>query len=884
MRQAQRKGDIVLHAVVPVEAHDVHAHLRERNQERTGDAGATGRWDAVDWPRMSQFRFSVRAFLLTAAASAAAGAAAPEVRRLGPPEAPAKAICERCADGDYLIDNGRFEAVIGASHRPDESFYGFRTADALGSIVFVRAEGAGVRGDIMLGTPYLRLGNTTRHVVYDDVSVTEEHGRVQVVANGEWSDETVGRVRFEGRYDIAGSSGRIDVALTVRNAGEQRIENLIWSIFFDPHQIYDFSPADVAAHRALTFRGYPRARHLVGWIDPTPRAAADSDFDWGWDGGMILPDPLPVTLGPGEAETRRYALVIADTPDKALGETWRVLDVPSVPVALGFSSDSDDYFELVVRDAASSALFYRAFLDRPGPVTLELPPGRYTAAAHFFPGTAECTFEAKRGTTGCRLQDPPRARVSVRVVDSAGRPVPGKVTFRGVDGTPTPYFRPHNPARDDGYWESAKNSVFPVHSALEVTVPAGAYRVSASRGPEYSVDERGIDVEAGGSASLTFTIDRVIDRPDLLSMDPHLHTLESDGAVTVSEKIRAIVAEGVDVAIATDHNLPVDYRPALERLGLEGELMVIAGAEVTVPERLDYNTYPMAVRPGEQNHGAINALSTDLGALFEASRRRDANVILQVNHPRSWQFDYFNWHGLDPQGAAYANEGFDLSFDVLEVVNGAVYDSDNNRAVRRDWFNLLRRGYVFPLVGSSDSHEIDRDEPGYSRTWIYHGEKDRGDVTIEKLMQRVRAGHAFASNGPILDLLVAGRYGPGDTFTPSGERVPVAIDVWSASWIEADSVRLYVNGVAQTVPVRTVADAPARHLRAQLQLQPERDVFIVAEVTGTGDLAPVVQSRIGADDEVRVTPYALTNPVFVDVDGNGRFDPPLPEEILIRDR
>lgn len=826
----------------------------------------------------------LRGLLLVAASSAAVCRAAPGVQRLGPPGVPASDFCERCADGDYRVDNGRYQVVIGASHRPDESFYKFRTADALGSIVFVRAKGAGVRGDIMLGTPYLRLGNTTRHLVYDDVSVSKANGHVQALATGAWSGEPVGRLRFEGRYGIADGAGRIEVALTVRNTGERRIDDLTWSVFFDPHQIYDFSPADVAANRGLDFRGYPRGRHLVAWIDATPREDAESDNEWGWDGGMILPDPLPVTLGPGEAETRRYTLVIADTPAAALRDTWRVLDVASVPVTVAFSSDSDDYFELVVRDAASPALFYRAFLDSPRPLTLELPPGRYTAAAHFFPGTAECTFEAQGRDAGCRLEDPPQSRLAVRILDPAGRAVPGKVTFRGANGTPTPYFRPHNPARDDGYWESAKNSVFPVHSVLDVPVPAGTYRVSASRGPEYSIDERRIELAPGAAQSLAFTIQRVIDRPDLVSMDSHLHTLESDGAVTVSEKIRAIVAEGVDVAVATDHNFPVDYRPELERLGLEDELIVAAGAEVTVPERLDYNTYPMRVLPGEHNHGAIDALSTDLSALFEASRRRDADVILQVNHPRYWQFDYFNWHGLDPVSAAHAKPGFDLSFDVLEVVNGAVYDAPHNRAARRDWFNLLRRGYFFPLVGTSDSHEIDRDEPGYSRTWIRHGERDRADVTVAGLMRRVRAGHSFASNGPVLDLVVAGRYGPGDTFTAPGARVPVVIDVRSAPWIEADRLRLYVNGVPQSVLVQQIADAPARHLRAQVELQPERDVFVVAEVTGTRDLAPVVQPRTGGGGDVRVTPYALTNPVFVDVDGNGRFDPPLAEDVVIRDR
>lgn len=829
-------------------------------------------------------RISVIVYVLLASA---VHAASPEVSRLGEAGAPAGAFCERCAEGDFLIDNGRFIAVFGASHRRDQSFYKFPTADALGGLAFLRAKGAGIPGDIMLGTPWVRMGHATRHVVYDEVAVRREGDRVQVAANGAWRNGDGTHLEFAVLYAIATGSDRVDVSLTATNAGTETVDDLTWSVFFDPHQVYDFAPADHVAHGALAFRGYPRALQLTGWIDRTRRVPAESDFDWGWDGGMILPDPQPITLAPGAGETRTYSLVVAAEPRTSLREIWREFDVPSVPVTFDFASLSDEYLEVVVREAESAALFYRSFLDRPAPLTLELPEGRYVAEARFFPGIARCSFEAKGQGAGCRLSDPPRGHAVVRIIDSSGREVPGKITFRGVDGTPTPFFRPTNPAYDDGYWESAKNSVFPLFSELEVELPAGSYRVSGSRGPEFSLDERDLRVVADASESLTLTIDRSIDRPDLVSMDSHLHTLESDGAVGVAEKIRAIVAEGIDLAVATDHNLPVDYRPALEQLGLKDELIVLAGAEVTVPERLDYNTYPMTVQPGKHHNGAVDPLSTDrdLGALFAASRARDHNVLLQVNHPRSWRFDYFNWHGLDAESAAFAEEGFDLSFDVLEVVNGAIYERADNRAALNDWFNLLRRGHFRPLVGTSDSHEIDQDEPGYSRTWIYHGETDPADVTVAGLMARVRAGHSFASNGPVLDLTVAGHFGPGETFKSGSARVPVIIDVRSAPWIEANRIRLYVNGEPQDLPALNVASAPAAHWRAEVELQLEADAFLVAEVTGTKDLAPMVQRRVGANGgETAVTPYALTNPVFVDRDGNGRFDPPLSSAIEIRAR
>jgi len=200
--------------------------------------------------------------LLLLATASAGSAAEIAVMRLGAPGEPASAFCDRCVDGDILVDNGRVEIVIGASHRRDVSFYRFPTADALGSIVFARAKGAGVRGDVMLGTPYLRLGNTTRHVVYDEVAVRREGARATIAAQGSWRGKDGEHLRFEGSYAIDPGTARVDVSLTATNAGEAPVDDLVWSLFFDPHQVYDFSPSDGGEHPGLTFRGFQRAMNL----------------------------------------------------------------------------------------------------------------------------------------------------------------------------------------------------------------------------------------------------------------------------------------------------------------------------------------------------------------------------------------------------------------------------------------------------------------------------------------------------------------------------------------------------------------------------------------------------------------------------------------------
>ena len=112
------------------------------------------------------------------------------------------ALCARCVVGDYLVSNENIELVVGASHRRDESFYKFPTADALGSLVFLRAAGSAIHGDIMVGTPYVRINNTTRHINYEKLEVQHSKGKVTVLASGMYRDDSGARAHFELRLPV----------------------------------------------------------------------------------------------------------------------------------------------------------------------------------------------------------------------------------------------------------------------------------------------------------------------------------------------------------------------------------------------------------------------------------------------------------------------------------------------------------------------------------------------------------------------------------------------------------------------------------------------------------------------------------------------------------
>jgi hypothetical protein len=251
-----------------------------------------------------------------------------------------------------------------------------------------------------------------------------------------------------------------------------------------------------------------------------------------------------------------------------------------------------------------------------------------------------------------------------------------------------------------------------------------------------------------------------------------------------------------------------------------------------------------------------------------------------VNHPRAGDLGYFNNLNLDLESAATALAGLDLNFDLLEVLNGPYYYSSNQAAIE-DWFHLLNRGYVFPVVGSSDSHGIDREEPGYSRTYVSVPNEKGKPLDRPVFISALKAGRSFVTNGPLIAFKINALYVPGDLVQAKGGQVVFSLRVWGAPWVDVDEVRLVFNGERRIIfPVRNKGGLIDKFTQ-EIGVNLTEDTYVCVEAMGRKTLFPVLQrpSETGLPEDGTL-PYALTNPVFVDVDGNGRFDPPLPEKIL----
>jgi len=465
------------------------------------------------------------------------------------------------------------------------------------------------------------------------------------------------------------------------------------------------------------------------------------------------------------------------------------------------------------------------------------------------------------------------------ILDGEDRAIPGRLTFVPAEGPPTPDLFPNAGARPDDL-AVRKNTVASLSGRGAITVPPGDYTVYASRGIEWSIDSRKLSLEPGESAIFSARLRHEVDTSGWVSGDFHLHTLtySGHGDSNLPERIITIVAEGLEFAVATDHNHHTDYRPTMRELGVDDELSTVTGNEVSVPIG-HFNAFPLdpARKPPRSDY-------RDANPLFELLRaepnEHGVRPIIQVNHPRWGSIDYFGQAGLDPVTGLATRATYCDDFDSVEVFNEnagwGYYDADlpgdrsvgaGIHSVLEDWFLLLNRGYRIAAVGNSDSHTVHSAFAAYPRNYVPSDAERPGEIRVADVAEAIRARRVFTTLGPFVEMTVDGA--PMGSEVASEDRAAnVSLRVQAASWIDCDRVKIVVNGdVALTLPV--VETRAVERFRAGLRVPLRGDSWIAVLVEGDDPLAPVVP-----DHGRPILPLAVTNPVWVDADGDGEITSP----------
>ena len=223
-----------------------------------------------------------------------------------------------------------------------------------------------------------------------------------------------------------------------------------------------------------------------------------------------------------------------------------------------------------------------------------------------------------------------------------------------------------------------------------------------------------------------------------------------------------------------------------------------------------------------------------------------------------------------------------------------------------DWMRWLDAGLAKTLTAASDSHGALR-EPGTPRTYVHTGTNAPQDIDPAQVARRIVDGAAMPTYGPVIHVSVAGKI-PGQTASIGDDTFDLRLRVQTASWFGVDRVEIYVSGHLEEVLTDELAGSPGAVVDYDGTVTlptPEGDGFVAVIAMGLDEenlLRPVyldipfgelqlprvaalafgslpifaglLDAPILVPDFYPTFPLAMTNAIFLDVDGDGDWTRP----------
>lgn len=404
-----------------------------------------------------------------------------------------------------------------------------------------------------------------------------------------------------------------------------------------------------------------------------------------------------------------------------------------------------------------------------------------------------------------------------------------------------------------------------------VRLPAGDWSLTVTRGWHYSVYRADLTLEAGEARDIDVELLEEIPFDGLSAGEFHQHaTLSLDSEVPLQRRVHANIAEGVGFMLPSEHDVLYDYGILAAKMGVLDQIAVpMTGLEISplvghlgaygiVPDETQAanNAPPLVEKNGEfWRKRTVPELVSD-------ARARGAE-FMQINHPRD-STGYFDTVRLDLDEPidTIESEHWTTDFDTVEVYNG----QSDFCPVLSDWMGLLNQGVRLTAVGNSDSHGEGK-AVGYPRNYVPTAGANPWDVLPEEVSVAMREGRSTIGGGAVMDFPDGPQ--PGDLFeAPNGE-IELHVRLRTPSYLQIKRLIGFQNG-------RVVVDLP---IDAAPEVITDFDARVPIAVDTDG---PIVLLALG-DERLGVIAggpvFALSNPIWVDADGDGRVTPAGPGKI-----
>lgn len=462
-----------------------------------------------------------------------------------------------------------------------------------------------------------------------------------------------------------------------------------------------------------------------------------------------------------------------------------------------------------------------------------------------------------------------QARLDIEIVDETGNLIPGRITVVDENGGLAPLR-----ADSSRHLAFRTGIVYTATGKASISLATDSYRLYASRGASYEADSAVVRLVHGARIPVSFML-REVARPEgYVSLDPHVHTLElsGHGDATLAERAVTAVGEGLDGMVLTEHNLNATIA------GSPGALdaaLVIPGNEYTTP-RGHFSIFPVDT--------ASAVPDPDVSSWAEVANRTSGAQVIVLNHGRDV---HAGFAPLAPERFLQLSgerlDGESLPANAMEVWNSSAQRSDPFQLFR-DWLALANRGVVLAPIGSSDSHDVGRYLVGQARTWVHCITCDGSLSDLVVLSDAIQRGRIAPSMGLAVVVEANDRQVMGAVVS-ARDSLRLTARLLGPSWIQADSLTLFVNGVEEKTWM--IAQPRAGGVKMELHWTmppPVNDASVAFLATGPDPDLPfwsIPKPYQRTSDEITARVAGASGLIRLDADGDGAWTSPFEQAMTL---
>jgi TolB protein len=456
----------------------------------------------------------------------------------------------------------------------------------------------------------------------------------------------------------------------------------------------------------------------------------------------------------------------------------------------------------------------------------------------------------------------PMAHLHLDIKDSRGRAVSARVSVTDAAGR---FYAPANAwiNADDAFDRRERHveaHYFHAHGEEWIDVPAGVVNVDILHGFERRFEQRQVTATAGQVASVEVNLDEetwsVPDAAHWVSADVHVH-MNYGGEYRNTPAHLVMQAQAEDLSIVNsflvnkEQRFPdIAYNGKQQDLASKPNALVVHGQEYHTSYWGHLGLLDISggvILPGYAGYpntaaSSLYPMNADVADIAHAR-----GALVGYVHP----FDDYPEPILKPHETLTMELPIDVALGKVDYME--ILGFSDHRSTAHVWYQLLNLGFRIPAAGGTDAmanYSSLRGPVGMNR--VYARVAD-GELKPEEWMAALKAGHSFATNGPLLGFTLGG-VGIGDELKFKAPQQRVDFSVRLRSIVAVDHLELVCNG---RVVRSFLAHEEVDHGEFSGSIALNDSGWCVARASTDAGRYPVLDTYV----------YATTSPIYVTVAG-----------------